>query len=115
MNRHGRQRLADKTIRQKNRRSRISSQSHARKTDAQFCCGHNWVVAALVITHTFFGEISFPMVVLVKQSVKKFSNKNVAYSSAAPHSCDCSPNVSRVRVTSLPTVKHKSIANASTR
>jgi hypothetical protein len=31
------------------------------KTDAKFCYGHSWVVAALVITHPAFGEISFPI------------------------------------------------------
>jgi hypothetical protein len=31
------------------------------KTDAKFCYGHSWVVAALVIAHPMFGEISFPI------------------------------------------------------
>ena len=31
------------------------------KTNATKCFGHSWVVAALVIPHPFFGEISFPL------------------------------------------------------
>jgi hypothetical protein len=31
------------------------------KTDAKFCYGHSWVVAALVVAHPMFGEISFPI------------------------------------------------------
>jgi len=31
------------------------------KTNATKCFGHSWVVAALVITHPFFGEVSFPI------------------------------------------------------
>jgi len=31
------------------------------KTDAKLCYGHNWVVAALVVAHPLFGEISFPI------------------------------------------------------
>jgi hypothetical protein len=31
------------------------------KTDATRCFGHSWVVAALVITHPLFGEVSFPI------------------------------------------------------
>jgi hypothetical protein len=31
------------------------------KTDAKFCYGHSWVVAALVVAHPMFGEVSFPI------------------------------------------------------
>ena len=31
------------------------------KTNATKCFGHSWVVAALVITHPLFGEVSFPI------------------------------------------------------
>jgi len=31
------------------------------RTKAKICFGHSWVVAALVITHPAFGEISFPI------------------------------------------------------
>ena len=31
------------------------------KTNATRCFGHSWVVAALVITHPLFGEVSFPI------------------------------------------------------
>jgi hypothetical protein len=31
------------------------------KTNATLCFGHSWVVAALVIAHPLFGEISFPI------------------------------------------------------
>ena len=31
------------------------------KTNATLCYGHSWVVAALVIAHPLFGEISFPI------------------------------------------------------
>jgi len=31
------------------------------RTNATKCFGHSWVVAALVITHPFFGEVSFPI------------------------------------------------------
>jgi len=31
------------------------------KTDAKFCYGHSWGVAALVVAHPMFGEISFPI------------------------------------------------------
>jgi hypothetical protein len=48
------------------------------KTDAKLCYGHSWVVAALVVAHPLFGEISFPIAAelyLRQKEIDKLKNK----------------------------------------
>jgi hypothetical protein len=48
------------------------------KTDAEYCYGHSWVVATLVIAHPLFGEVSFPIassLYLRKNEIKKLAKK----------------------------------------
>jgi len=48
------------------------------KTNATLCFGHSWVVAALVIAHPLFGEISFPIAAelyLQQKEIDKLKDK----------------------------------------
>jgi hypothetical protein len=48
------------------------------KTDAEFCYGHSWVVATLVLAHPIFGEVSFPIastLYLRKKEIEKLEEK----------------------------------------